>query len=779
MNKLTIQQIAALSSGATAWSTRSCPEIGISDLTMSDGPHGVRKTLDAANLDYSIPATAFPTTACLANSWDVELVEQVGAAIARECRELGVQILLGPGLNIKRSPLGGRNFEYYAEDPVVSGILAGAFIRGLQSNGVAATIKHFAANNAEYHRMTINAVVDERTLREIYLRGFEIAINTGKPWALMTAYNKLNGQYCSEHERLLTGILRQEWGYDGLIMSDWTAVDSRPAALVAGLDLEMPGPSPHNDQNTAEWLAETTETGARTTSEQHATRQQEIASDRKTASQQQTSLALQEHHPAVQRSIAALRKLGERVAPRTVSAAASLSMPTAAANHELAGTAAAAGIVLLKNHHRTLPLEPDTVARLAVIGRFAREPRFQGGGSSQMNPTSLQSTLAEAEQQYQAVQYAEGYSTDGTADRAQIDQAAHAAAAADAVLLLVGLPESCESEGFDRTSLALPAGQSELIAAVCAAQPRTVVAIVAGSPVATDWRDLPAGILYAGLAGQGSGRALLDVVTGRCNPRGRLTESFPERIEDTPCYLNFPGEHTEARYGEGVFVGYRYYETVGVKTAFPFGFGLSYTEFTYSDPSLTTVSAILPQDTTYRISVNITNTGDREGTEVVQLYVSPPATRIRRPVRELRGFCTARLEPGETRRVELTITARDLCYWDTRCGCFAADPGTYQLQFGRNAADIRHSYPLELPHRIGRAPVLDEWSSMGEWLQVEPAVRLLETVIPEEFLKRLQSGTRPTDQMFRNMPLKKMAQLFPERTTPQQLVKLARQVGSR
>ncbi len=635
MAQLSVHEKAALVAGATFWKTAAAP--GIASITVADGPHGVRRTPDSGQdfgLGESLPATCFPPATGLASSWNRDLVERVGQALGDESRAQGVNVLLGPGINIKRSPLCGRNFEYFSEDPLISGELGASYVRGLQSRGVGASLKHFAANNQETNRMTVSAEVDERTLRELYLPAFENVVKREQPWTVMCSYNRINGVYAAENEWLLTKVLREEWGFTGLVVSDWGAVDNRVAALRAGLDLEMPGPVP--DSHAAVVAA---------------------ARDARDAKYLDTS-------------VERVRKLVTR------STADSGPAFDEEAHHALARTAATESIVLLKNDG-VLPLEAG--APIAVIGQFARSPRFQGAGSSQVNPTRVEPAL-DALMLKAPVEFASGYRHSGP-DQALHDEAVALAERAETVLLFVGLPEGDESEGYDRTDLDLPAHQVALIRAVTAVNARVVVVLTNGGVVSLEpWHDSAAAILETWLLGQAGGGAIADVVFGSVNPSGRLSESIPLRLQDNPSYLNFPGDLTTVRYGEGVFVGYRYYESAKLPVRYPFGHGLSYTSFEYSDLEVARDGTLA--------SVRVTNTGSVGGKEVVQLYVAPPASDVRRPVRELRGFAKVWLEPGASTRVELALTGRAYSYWDVESSNWVTAGGDYALQIARSSHDV-------------------------------------------------------------------------------------------
>jgi beta-glucosidase len=667
MTAFSIEQRARLVSGADTWSTVALP--GVPSIVMADGPHGVRRPEDSGGdfgLGASIPATCFPPAAGMASSWNRELIERVGAALGDEARAQGVGVLLGPGINIKRSPLCGRNFEYFSEDPLLSGELGASYVHGLQSRGVGASLKHFAANNQEKNRMTVNAEVDERTLREIYLPAFETVITREQPWTVMCAYNRINGVYASENHWLLTEVLREEWGFEGLVVSDWGAVDDRVAGIRAGLDLEMPGP-------VAETQAALIEAAHR-----------DPADDRHLAD-----------------SADRVRRLAQR--PRAVAEPFDED-----AHHALARTAATESMVLLRNDG-ILPLVPGEP--IAVIGHFARSPRFQGAGSSQVNATRVDAAL-DAMGQSAPVEFAAGYSITGEDaalhGAALHDEAVELARRAETVLLFVGLPEGAESEGYDREHLELPRVQLRLLADVLAVNARTVVVLTNGSVVSLEpWHDSAAAILETWLLGQAGGSAIADVVFGRVSPSGRLAESIPMRLQDTPSYLNFPGDAGVVRYGEGVFVGYRYYESTQTAVRYPFGHGLSYTSFEYSQFS------VRPDGSS--ASVHVTNTGSVAAREVVQLYVGAPVSPVRRPVRELRAFTTVYLEPGTSATVELALTQRAYSFYDVGRAEWVVQGGEYSVAIGRSAHEMVVESTVTLADSRPIRPLTLE-SGVTEWL---------------------------------------------------------------
>ncbi|MER6492865.1 beta-glucosidase [Streptomyces griseorubiginosus] len=669
-----LDEKTTLLSGQDFWSTKSVKQAGIPSLVLSDGPHGVRRQhRDADNLGLydSEPATCFPPAVALASSWDSELVGRVGAALGREARSLGVNVLLGPGVNIKRSPLCGRNFEYFSEDPLLSGVLGAAHVLGVQSQGVGASVKHFAANNQETDRMQISADVDERTLREIYFPAFERIVAQARPATVMCSYNRVNGTYTAESHWLLTQVLRDEWAFDGLVVSDWGAVGDRVAALLAGTDLEMPGTGRGTDADVAA-----------------AVRSGEL------------------DEAVVDTAVARLRHLAGRVHTDARPPAVDVE-----AHHRLAREAAADCLVLLKNENRTLPLAPT--GRFVVIGEFAAALRYQGGGSSHVNATRVDSPMDELRALLPGAQvdFAQGYDITGRSEAALLREEAVALAAESATaVLVVGLREADESEGFDREHLFLPPDQIELIRAVARVAPRTAVVLLNGGVVSLeDWHDDVDAVVEAWLPGQAGGGALADVLTGRVNPSGRLAETIPLRLQDTPPFLNFPGEQGHVRYGEGVMVGYRYYETADVPVRHPFGHGLSYTTFDQTDFQ---VAANSPDTATARVTV--INTGDRYGKHVVQIYVAAPRRPVSSPALELRAFTKVALAPGESTTVEITLDRRAFAYWDIDRDDWTVTPGQYQVHLADNAHDVVATAVLDLPgDRLVRPLTLD--SPIRDW----------------------------------------------------------------
>ncbi|MGF9647294.1 glycoside hydrolase family 3 C-terminal domain-containing protein [Pseudarthrobacter oxydans] len=681
---LTLEEKASLLTGAGFWTTTAIPAQNIGAVTFADGPHGVRHQkhgMDHLGLYNSEPATCFPPAVAVGSSWSVEVAARIGAALAREARALGVDVLLGPGVNIKRSPLGGRNFEYYSEDPLLSGVLASAYVNALQEQGVGASLKHFAANDQETERMVISSDVDERTLREIHLSAFERVVTEAKPATVMCSYNKINGVHASENKWLLTDVLRTEWGYTGAVISDWGAVRTRPAAAAAGLDLAMPGPGEYATQS----LIEAVKSGA----------VEEATID-----------------------AAVGRVLGLTAFTGTDPATADLG-----AHHDLARELAAECAVLLKNKDKVLPLKPQS--SLLVVGEFAQTPRYQGGGSSHVNATQVDIPLQQLEGRAGAngttVHYCPGFSLE-PADEDSLREAAVAAArATDIAIIFAGNPEEEESEGFDRRRLELPPAQVQLIKAVAAAAPRTVVVLANGGVVSLEeWHDDVDAILEGFLLGQGGGKAITDLLFGDISPSGRLAETIPYRLKDTPTFLSFPGEQEHVRYSEGVMVGYRYYETVDQPVRYPFGHGLSYTNFEVSD-----LRAEAAGPDTISATVTVTNTGEVAAKHVVQMYVSTAAGPVQRPERTLAAFTKILLQAGETRSVQLTLDRRALRYWDITRSDWVVPAGNYTIQVAENASEVLLQQDVQLDG--DELPVaLSLQSDVAEWVShpvAGPALR--------------------------------------------------------
>lgn len=664
---------AALLSGKDFWSTREGH--GIRSLVLTDGPHGVRRQggdADHLGLNQSVPATCFPPGAGIASSWDPTLMREVGEALGREARALGVDVLLGPAINIKRSPLGGRTFEYLSEDPRLTGALAVEYVRGVQSTGVGTSVKHFAVNNQETDRMRTSAEVDARTLREIYLPAFERVVKEASPTSVMSAYNAVNGVFSSENRWLLTELLREEWGFDGLVVSDWGAIKDRVVALAAGLDLEMPGTG---DAGTEAIL--------------QAVRDGRLESS------------------VVEASVERLRTIAERTAPSGDATEIDLD-----AHHLLARRAAAASIVLLRNENETLPLR--TGQRVAVVGELAVAPQYQGGGSSHVNPTRVDLPLDELREALrdEHVVYAPGYSRTPDEDASGLlAEARTAAASADVTVVFVGLYEEDQSEGFDREHIDLPSPHLALIEAVVGVAKKTVVVLSNGGVVTLEpWHDRVDAIVEGWALGQAVGSALADVLTGAVNPSGRLAETIPHALADTPAFLNFPGEQEVVRYGEGVFVGYRYYTSVDRAVRYPFGHGLSYTSF-----SVEAFEVEADGVDTAKVRVTVRNAGDRAGSDVVQLYIAPAPSPVRRPIRELGAFAKVTLEPGESTTVSLALERRAFAHWDARAARWWVDPGTYRVELGRSASEIVAVRELSLAGDVERPAALSLESTVKEW----------------------------------------------------------------
>ena len=683
ITKLNLEQKCALLSGDTVFTTRGYKNAGVPSITLSDGPNGVRKQAGAADhlgLNPSVPATCFPTAATVACSWDPALGEEIGRAMGEEAAAQKVAVLLGPGLNTKRSPLCGRNFEYFSEDPYLSGKMAAAYVRGIQSEGISACPKHFAVNSQELRRMASDSVVDERTLRELYLTGFEIVVKEAHPKALMSSYNLINGIYANENAHLLQDILREEWGFDGAVVTDWGGSNDHALGVKNGSTLEMPAPG---GDAVRELLA--------------AVRSGKIAEADVDARLDELLTLVLDTHAAVERHSRSF---------------------DADAHHALARRAAGESVVLLKNDDALLPLAEGT--RVAVIGDFAETPRYQGAGSSAVNSIKVDTFLdCLNDSGLHSVGFAPGFDRQGKPDAAKQAEAVALAAEADAVLLCLGLDEIKESEGLDRADMKLADNQIELLQAVQQANPNTVVIVSAGASLETPWLAHCRALVYGALGGQAGAGAMVDVLTGKINPSGKLAETWANAHADTPAKDNFAGAGRTVQYREGLYIGYRYYQTAGVPVAFPFGYGLSYTSFAYSELKADARS----------VTLTVTNTGSRAGAEIVQVYAAKPDAQIFRPAQELKAFTKVWLEAGESKTVTLPLDDKAFRYWNTKTDSWEIEGGTYELRVGASSADIRLTAAVEvngtsapnpyagkaLPHytsgKVQRVPD-DEWETL-------------------------------------------------------------------
>ncbi|MCD8511307.1 MAG: glycoside hydrolase family 3 C-terminal domain-containing protein [Bacillus sp. (in: Bacteria)] len=676
LRQMTLEEKASLCSGKDFWHLKAINRLNIPSVMLADGPHGLRKQSEGADhlgIHDIVPSTCFPTAVTLASSWDLELLQEVGKALGEECLQEGVSVLLGPGINLKRSPLCGRNFEYFSEDPYITGEMAAAFIKGVQSQGVGTSLKHFAANNQESNRMTIDTFVDERAFRELYLPGFETAVKKAQPWTVMCSYNKVNGIYASENKRLLTTVLKDEWGYEGIVVSDWGATNDRVLGLQAGLDLEMPSSFGENDRLIVEAV-------------------------------QNGNLAVEVLDEAVKRLLTLILKAEKSHRQNTYDKQK---------HHQLARKAAAESTVLLKNEAAMLPLALEE--KLAVIGEMAKVPRYQGAGSSLVNPTKLVSAYAALEERIgkDGFVYADGYEVNReTTDRERLEEAVKVAKKADKVIVFVGLTELFESEGFDREHLYIPQSHADLIEAIGDVNENLIVVLENGAPVVMPWVGKTKAVVETYLGGQAGGEALWDVLFGDVNPSGKLAETFPVMLEDTPCANYFPMGPTAVEYRESIYVGYRYYDTAEKPVLFPFGHGLSFTKFEYSD--LIMNRAKLKDTELLEVTVSVKNIGDRFGKEVVQLYVADSESTIFRPKKELRSFAKVALEPGEVKQVSFTLDKRAFAYYNVELSDWVVESGEFEILVGASSHDIRLTEKMWVESTTGfdegKNDRRDEWN---------------------------------------------------------------------
>lgn len=734
VSRMTLEEKAGLCSGEDFWHTKAVERLGIPAVMVSDGPHGLRKQEDEGDhlgINDSIKAVCFPAGCALASSFDRNLARKMGEVIGQECQAENVSTILGPAVNIKRSPLCGRNFEYYSEDPYAASEMSAAFIQGVQSKNVGTSLKHFLANNQEKRRLTNSSDVDERTLREIYMVPFEGAVKKGKPWTVMNSYNRINGTYVGETEEYLTEVLRKEWEFDGYVVSDWGAVNNRVEALKAGMDLEMPGNGGLNDRLIIRAVQEG---------------------------------ALEE--AVVDQACERILNIVFRYMENRDEAA----VFDREKDHETAASVEEECIVLLKNacneNGKTiLPLERGQ--KIAFIGKYTQDPRYQGGGSSHINSWKVESAL-EAIKGYADVVYAKGFEdTEDKADVALETEALQAAKAADVAVIFAGLPDSFESEGYDRTHLNLPQCQNRLIEKICGVQKNVVVVLHNGSPVVMPWRDRVSGILEAYLGGQGVGKAEVKVLFGEVNPSGRLSETFPKRLEDTPCYLTYGKGKDHAEYREGVFVGYRYYTTRDMEVQYPFGYGLSYTTFGYSN--LAVDKTELTDRDILTVSVDVENTGNRYGKEVVQLYVAPKGSEVSRPVRELKGFEKMALEPGEKKTVTFTLKDRAFAVWDADFHCWDVPEGVYEIQICRNAQELLLKAEVQVKNTKRPRQKYTANTCMGELFADSRAQQILGQMMDQNEqagkMEDISTGEAISQEMLaammQDMPLRQLISFVP------------------
>jgi beta-glucosidase len=710
VSKLTLEEKALLTSGRDAWSTQPIERLDIPYIWMADGPHGLRRapTTDTWGYGNQAPATCFPTASALSASWDMELVEEVGAALGVESNALGVDLLLGPGINIKRSPLAGRNFEYFSEDPLLSGKLGVAYINGVQGQGVGATVKHYVANNVETQRMWANSNLDDRTLNEIYMTPFEITVKEAQPWSVMACYNRVQGEYGTESLKLLTDKLKNDWGFKGFVVSDWDAVVDRVQGIRAGMHLEMPGKP------------------ARITSKMvvDAVKNNEL-------DEKQLDSIVKDLLRVVFMGQNTEDKFGDQNLEQ---------------HHQLARKVAAEAITLLKNTKKLLPVDTAKYKKIAVLGEFAVNPRYQGNGSSQVKPTKLDKFIDIIRQEYGQdieITYSAGYSLADDDDLSLVDAAVEVAADADLALVMAGLPLSYESEGIDRKHIDLPPSHNKLISDVAKVQPNTAIILTNGSAIAMPWVNEVSAILETWLGGQAGAGAIADAVFGVVNPSGKLAETFPVRLEDSPAFLNFPGEDGQVIYGERMFVGYRYYDKLNIEPLFPFGHGLSYTEFGYSNLKLS--STDITDKDQLQVSLTVTNTGKVKGKEVIQLYVADKKSSAQRPVKELKAFDKIELAPGESKEVSFTLSVRDFSYYSKVYDRWLAESGEFDILIGSSSRDIRLTGSLNLSNTEKLNYKMTKFSFFSEYWENPQLKPLLIEFMPK-WIKAMTPEGKPVEE---------------------------------
>ncbi|RCW47999.1 beta-glucosidase family protein [Paenibacillus prosopidis] len=746
--QMTLEEKAGMCSGLDFWHLKGVERLGVPSVMVTDGPHGLRKQKQGADhlgLFDSVPATCFPSAAGLACSWDRDLIGQVGVALGEECQAEDVAVLLGPGVNIKRSPLCGRNFEYFSEDPFLSSEMAASHINGVQSQGVGTSLKHFAVNNQENRRMSVDAVVDDRTLREIYLASFEGAVKKAQPWTVMCSYNRVNGTYASENEYLLTDILKEEWGHEGFVVSDWGAVDERHHALAAGLELEMPASNGVGERKVIE-----------------AVKSGKLSEE------------------ALDRAVARLLNIIFKAVDNNKENASY----DQDAHHRLARVVASESMVLLKNENGILPLNKN--GKIAVIGAFAQKTRYQGGGSSHIVPTRLDNSLEEitklAGDSAQVV-YAEGYDLENDAiDETLLQEAKRAASEAQVAVVFAGLPDRYESEGYDREHLHLPENHTRLIEAVAEAQSNIVVVLLNGSPVEMPWLGKVKAVLEGYLGGQAVGGAIADLLFGEANPSGKLAETFPVKLSDNPSYLNFPGEGDRVEYREGLYVGYRYYDAKQLQPLFPFGYGLSYTTFEYT--GITIGKNEMKDTDTVEVHVSIKNSGSKAGKEIVQLYVRDIQSTLGRPDKELKGFAKVELQPGEEKSISFTLDKRSFAYYNVELKDWHVETGDFAILIGKSSQDIVLQETIHVQSTVPVKKTYTRNSTLGDLLS-DPESAAKVGALLQQFQESSPLAAMADDDhgdmvaaMMKFMPLRALAAFSQGALTDEKLNELLAEINS-
>lgn len=779
IQEMTVEEKAGLCSGADFWHTKAVEREGVPQVVFSDGPYGVRKVVPSADGsgDETVKAVCMPAGCAGAASFDRDVMNRLGKTLGRECRAENVDVILGPAVNIKRSPLGGRNFEYLSEDPYLTGELGAAYVKGVQSTGTGTSVKHFAANSQETQRVFASSNVDERTLREIYLAAFEKIVKQAKPWTIMCSYNRLNGIFASENSWLLTDVLRKEWGYDGAVISDWGAVSDRVKGLAAGLDIEMPGSKPENDQRiaaavrdgsldpavldrAAERVLQLVQKAQQGRAQYLAENARNITAAKDAESEASKAVTAAQDVESGAQNIIKAQEADTAVKAAQTDTGRDSILKMLKEDHKTAVELAEQCMVLLKNEEDVLPLRKKE--KVLFVGGFAEDVRYQGGGSSHVNAYKVNSVTQLLEKDYPNADYIRGFEAQDTIrDKKMFRKTLKKAEKADKVVVFAGLPEVMESEGYDRQDLSLPNVQNDLIRKLTEAGHRVIVVLSNGSPVVMPWAGKVRGILEAYLAGEGFAEAVLDILYGKACPCGHLPETFPLRLEDTPCYLTYPGKNYKSDYSEGVFVGYRYYDKRRMEVLFPFGHGLSYTKFSLSNMCVS--DDHMTPDTGITVSVDVTNIGRMAGKEVLQLYISDETGAETRPVSELKGFGSVMLQPGETGTITFSLDFRSFAFWDTASHAWRADNGSYRLLIGESSRDIRMWKTVYMTGSKEYMPPIDRNILIGDLFRKPQLRRIFQERMQKEydsFVSQDPALETMQSRMMKEMPLRMFADML-------------------